>query len=410
MKGKNMLKQAVVLLLMAVMVCSSIVIVANTNTTPKEQSDVQTQKVWLGYTTAPQDAKDIIWLHYDDGSFETMVGSNYPPLFMAIRLTNDELAGYNGLQFVETSWYHVVSNETIPDHTYDAKVWIGNETQPITLLCNDTGLLASGEGWTNHTLSTPVTIDTSNDYWIVIKCYANPAQAFNDYPMPFDTNLADNISHKSKWWHNSNGYTETQFYEVATLNGAWLLRIAVEGEVQDVTPPVTTCDISGTNPVTITLSATDDDSGVNHTYYKIDAGTYAIYTAPVQVSDVGDHTVYYYSTDLAGNVETEKSTDFTVEAPPLSVTIKGGLGVSVVVKNTGTSDLTNIDWSINLGGKFILVGKAKSGTIATLAAGDSVTLKDFVIGIGSTSITALVGDTETLASGTVLLIFVTGVA
>ncbi len=405
-----MLKQATVLLLIAVLILSSGAIVANTTQNKSSASDdVLTQEHWVGYPNDPQTAKAETWVHYDDGVFETMVGSNTPPLFMAIRLTNDELATYDGLQFTQTAWYHVVSNETIPNHDYDAKIWIGNETKPITLLVNDTGLTAAGEGWMNHTLSVPVTIDASNDYWIVIKCYANPAQAFYDYPMPFDTNVASNISHKSKWWHNSLNHPETDFYEVATLNGAWVLRVAVEGEVEDTTPPVTTCAITGTNPVTITLSATDDSSGVNFTKYKIDDGDYATYTAPVQVTEVGDHVVYFYSVDNAGNSETAKNEAFTVAAPPLTVTIKGGFGVSVVVKNTGTANLTDIAWSLNLDGKLIFVGKEKSGTIDALAPGESFTIKDMVVGFGKTGITALVGDVETTASGMVLLVFVLGV-
>jgi uncharacterized membrane protein len=147
---------------------------------------------------------------------------------------------------------------------------------------------------------------------------------------------------------------------------------------------------------------------VNFTKYKIDDGSYATYTAPVQVTEAGDHVVYFYSVDKAGNVETEKSQAFTVEAPPLSITIKGGFGISVVVKNTGTEDLTNINWSTLLDGKFIFVG-GKSGTIATLAAGDEVTLKEIVIGFGKTGIIATVGDAEATASGIVLLFFVIGV-
>ena len=146
------------------------------------------------------------------------------------------------------------------------------------------------------------------------------------------------------------------------------------------------------------------------TKYKIDDGSFATYTAPVQVTEAGDHVVYFYSVDLAGNIETEKSQAFTVEAPPISITIKGGLGVSVTVKNTGTADLADIVWAINLDGKFIFVGKAKSGTIDALAAGEEVILKDFVVGLGKTGITVAVGDVETTVSGTVLLVFVLGVA
>jgi len=181
------------------------------------------------------------------------------------------------------------------------------------------------------------------------------------------------------------------------------------GVVEDTTPPVTTCTITGENPVTITLTATDDLSGVNDTMYKIDDGTFATYTAPVVVTEVGDHVVYFYSVDYEGNIETEKNQAFTV-ALPITITIKGGLGVSAVIKNTGTTDLANIDWTIDLDGTLIFVGKAKSGTIAALAAGEEVVVKDFVIGFGKTGIAVTAGTEEASASGTVLLILVIGVA
>mgnify|MGYP001636547613 CR=1 FL=1 len=94
----------------------------------------------------------------------------------------------------------------------------------------------------------------------------------------------------------------------------------------------------------------------------------------------------------------------------VEITIKGGFGVSAVIKNTGTTDLTNIDWTIALDGKLIFVGKANSGTIAALAAGDSVTIKDFVIGFGKTGIAVTAGTASASASGTALLFFVIGVA
>jgi hypothetical protein len=182
---------------------------------------------------------------------------------------------------------------------------------------------------------------------------------------------------------------------------------------KDTMPPVTTCNIAGTNPVTITLNATDDDSGVGYTKYKIDDDAYKNYTMPVEATEAGDHVVYFYSVDLAGNIEIEKSASFPVEGSPptpsILITITGGFGVSAIIKNNGTTNLTNIAWTINLDGKLIFVGKAQSGTIDVLTAGELVTVKDFVIGFGKTKIVATAGDTETSASGMVLLFFVRGV-
>ncbi|DAC72882.1 MAG TPA: hypothetical protein DSN98_03150 [Thermoplasmata archaeon] len=180
------------------------------------------------------------------------------------------------------------------------------------------------------------------------------------------------------------------------------------GGGSDTIPPVTTCTLTGTDEVTVTLSATDSGSGVNYTMYKLDDGTYTTYTAPFIVSTTGDHTVFFYSVDFAGNVETEKSQTFTI-ATPITITIKGGMGVSATIKNTGATELTNIDWTITLDGKLIFVGKSKTGTIATLAAGAEVTVKDFVVGLGKTGIIVTAGTETASASGTALLILVIGV-
>lgn len=178
------------------------------------------------------------------------------------------------------------------------------------------------------------------------------------------------------------------------------------GAPQDTTPPVTTASFSGTNPVTVTISATDDMSGVNHTYYNLDAAGYVEYTAPFDVTAPGNHTIFVYSVDKAGNSETPHSYDFTVAQPPIGITIKKGLGITATIKNTGTATLTNISWNIKLTGGIIILGKTKSGTIASLAPAATSPAKDFVLGFGKTSIVVTAGSTSATASGTVLLILV----
>jgi hypothetical protein len=185
----------------------------------------------------------------------------------------------------------------------------------------------------------------------------------------------------------------------------------------DLTPPVTTCTLAGViegdvyvSDVTVTLAATDD-SGVDYTKYKLDNGTWTTYIAPFVVSTNGNHTVRFYSVDNAGNTETEKSSTFTIqqEVPPITITIKGGLGVSATIKNIGTTELTNISWTITLDGKLIFFGKTKTDIIPTLAAGESVTVRDFVFGFGKTGIAVNAGTAAANAAGTVILFFVIGV-
>ena len=319
---KNILKIGSVLLLATILITST-VSVANTRDITTPASDVETKEIWLGYPTEPQNTNAETWLYYDDGSKETSVGTSYPPLFIAIRLTPMELATYDGYRFVKTSWYQVVTNTSISNHTYDAKIWEGNATEPITLLVNDTNLTADGEGWKEHTLSTPVIIDGTKDYWIVIKCYAYDTTHYYDLPMAWDTNATSNKPQKSKWYHHSHDHPETDFEELP-LNGAWLLRVAV-GE-------------------------------------------------------------------------------------PIEITINGGFGVSAIITNTGPTTLTDIPWSFTLNGSLIFFGQTKSGTIETLAAGESITVRDFlIIGLGKTGIAVKAGDAEEEASGFILLVFVVGV-
>ncbi|MEM2935418.1 MAG: Ig-like domain-containing protein, partial [Candidatus Thermoplasmatota archaeon] len=73
-----------------------------------------------------------------------------------------------------------------------------------------------------------------------------------------------------------------------------------------------------TSSTLITLSASDEGSGVDRTYYYIDDLPAIEYSEPFTVS-AGMHTIYYYSIDKLGNVETTKSTVVYVDnIPPTS--------------------------------------------------------------------------------------------
>src|SRR5204863_195021 len=94
----------------------------------------------------------------------------------------------------------------------------------------------------------------------------------------------------------------------------------------DTTAPVTSNDAPGgwqNHDVTVTLSPTDSGpaggvSGVDKTYYKVDAGSFVVgssvlIAAPADHSKDGVHTITYYSTDKAGNVEANQSVDVRID-------------------------------------------------------------------------------------------------
>jgi len=107
--------------------------------------------------------------------------------------------------------------------------------------------------------------------------------------------------------------------------------------------------------------------------------------------------------------------EMTISTPVLSIELKGGFGITATITNIGDAPATDIAWSISLDGGFILLGKETTGSIATLAAGDTVQIKSkLIIGIGKTTITThAVCDEGVEATksgdGSILLFFTLGV-
>ena len=83
----------------------------------------------------------------------------------------------------------------------------------------------------------------------------------------------------------------------------------------DSTAPVTQASVSGTagindwyrSAVQVALSAFDNVSGVQSTFYSIDGGATVTYGGPFVLSTPGPHTVAYWSVDNLGNTEAAHS-------------------------------------------------------------------------------------------------------
>lgn len=103
--------------------------------------------------------------------------------------------------------------------------------------------------------------------------------------------------------------------------------------------------------------------------------------------------------------------------PELEITeITGGFGAGATIKNIGTGDATDIDWSITIAGGLVILGGETTGTIATLAADASETISSgLVFGFGRPTITVAAESAEGAivdgsASGLLLLFFLLGVS
>jgi hypothetical protein len=151
----------------------------------------------------------------------------------------------------------------------------------------------------------------------------------------------------------TNGQHQVQFY--ATDNAGLVESPNSIAIKINTIAPVTTLSLAGTlgsngwyvSDLTVTLSAADGTGGVDTISYRLDGGAWATYAGPFVLTD-GAHTLEYYATDIAGNVEPGHSRLLSVDTtvPQSTAGIAGTLGengwyVSGVTVTLAASDATS---------------------------------------------------------------------
>lgn len=122
---------------------------------------------------------------------------------------------------------------------------------------------------------------------------------------------------------------------------------------KDTIPPITTDDIDGqwhNSSITVTLTATDDNSGIAATYYTVDGSMPTINSAKgntITLSEDGAYTIKYFSVDNAGNIEDVKTATNQVKidkTPPSTKDDSDGRwhNSSVTVKLTALDNLAGV--------------------------------------------------------------------
>jgi len=140
--------------------------------------------------------------------------------------------------------------------------------------------------------------------------------------------------------------------------------------LEDDVPPTTGNNYDGTwhsAEFTVVLTASDQETGVVETYYKVNDGetkAVSVDGQPVITTEGADNTLEYWSIDKAGNVETHKTVTaikLDKSAPVSAISLEGALGdngwyVSDVVVTLSATDsvsgvqiteysLDNLNWS-----------------------------------------------------------------
>lgn len=128
---------------------------------------------------------------------------------------------------------------------------------------------------------------------------------------------------------------------------------AVSGLKIDRTPPSSSIELSGpqrngwySGAITATIGSTDALSGIKEILYVLDGSTPAVYGAPLVVTGNGEHTIKYYASDNADNLEGYKSVGFRIDAeaptvgyrqaPPHNAAGWNNTGVEIVFVGTDT--------------------------------------------------------------------------
>ncbi len=115
-----------------------------------------------------------------------------------------------------------------------------------------------------------------------------------------------------------------------------------------------------TSPISLNLTAEDETSGVDMTYYNLDGGDWSIYTKKIIIDDSGNYSFGFYSIDTAGNTGEIMVINFSMDndIPLVETNISGEKGengwflsnVSVTMSGFDeTSGVSNISYGVNDG-------------------------------------------------------------
>jgi len=154
------------------------------------------------------------------------------------------------------------------------------------------------------------------------------------------------------------------------------------------------------------FSSVSEDAGETwSTPVKIEDDVVAEYKT-ADITDLGGRVMYEVDSD--GDVDLWLAPLEGASTPFIEIdSITGGTGVSANIKNTGTADATDVEWTLTINGGLLgMINKELSGTIPNLAVGAETEISSGIfLGLGSIDITVTADTAQNSASGQQFLIF-----
>ena len=155
------------------------------------------------------------------------------------------------------------------------------------------------------------------------------------------SSLGRDTSPAFSWSWNTTGLTDTSVWlRIQAFDGIkrGAFAVSVPALRIDNAAPTTSYSATGTagfggwyrSTVTVTLSATDDGSGVETIQYRVDGGEWTDYIAPFRFEESGEYEVEYHGVDEAGNVEPLRVFPLKADKRGPSVVVDSPLNASVL--------------------------------------------------------------------------------
>jgi hypothetical protein len=228
---------------------------------------------------------------------------------------------YSGPFMIDGSAIHQVnywSVDNVGNTEASKSAEIKIDKEPPTLTSSLSGTAGNNNYYTGPVQVTLTATDDVSGFGAGVPSYKVDNGTLKSYSAPF-TVSGDGAHTVSFWSTDFAGNTASP--NPITIN--------IDG-----TKPSTQATPSGpqgnngwyNGPAQVTLSATDNQSGIETTYYKIESdGPQQTYSTPVTFSNSGYYTIIYWSVDRAGNTESQRSMLIKVDfdAPLTQAQIEG---------------------------------------------------------------------------------------
>ena len=203
----------------------------------------------------------------------------------------------------------------------------------------------------------------------------SPTTAIINQEIKFDASSSDGDIVSYEWnfgdGTNKNGKIVNNAYSSAGIYTAILTikdnnnvidkKVELIQVISDLVPPTTIPILSGTpgnngwyiSNVSVNLTATDNEGGlgVNKIEYSFDNAIWIEYNAEFPITTEGTTTLYYHSTDNAGNIESTKNITISIDKTSPSITgaattapnTNGWYNTNVLVHFTASDEASGID-------------------------------------------------------------------